>query len=168
MRNRRRGSTLLEFTLTGLPVMFLSLSVVECGLSMFEYNSMANAVTVAARYASNHGATCQSPNACTIKVSDVANLIANTAWILDTSKLNVVLTANGVATNCKPLNTCQTNASPSTNQFPASGDNAVNMDITITATYKGTNPMPMFWPPNADVDDSGYTLGAQSRQRIQF
>jgi hypothetical protein len=33
---------------------------------------------------------------------------------------------------------------------------------------KVTNPLPMFWPPNADVDDTGYNLSANSVQVIRF
>lgn len=166
MRNRRRGSTLVEFTLTAIPTLFLSLSVVECGLAMLEYDSMANAVTVAARYAANHGATCaQSPNSCTVRIEDVANLIASTTWIVSTSTLSVTFTDNSGSTTCE-LNACQSN----TAQFPSStgGANAVGNPITIKVTHNIINPLPMFWPPNADADDTGYTVGAGSVQVIQF
>jgi len=166
MRNHRRGSTLLEFTLTGIPLIFLSLSVVECSIAMLEYDSMTNAVTVAARYAANHGATCsQNGNSCTVRIEDVAKLIANTSWIISTATMSVTFTDASGSTTCE-LSVCQTN----TAQFPSStsGANAVNNAITISVTHKVTNPLPMFWPPNADVDDTGYTLGASSVQVIQF
>jgi Flp pilus assembly protein TadG len=166
MRNRRRGSTLLEFTLTGIPLMFLSLSVIECSLAMLEYDSMTNAVTVAARYAANHGATCsQNGNSCTVRIEDVANLIANTTWIISSSSLNITFTDNSGSTTCE-LSVCQTK----TAQFPSStsGANAVGNTITINVTHTLVNPLPMFWPPNADADDTGYTLGANSVQVIQF
>jgi Flp pilus assembly protein TadG len=166
MRNRRQGSTLLEFTLTGIPVMFLSLSIIECSIAMLEYDSMANAVAVAARYAANHGATCsQNGNTCTVRIEDVANLIANNAWIISSSTMTVTFTDNSGSTTCE-LSVCQTK----TAQFPSgtSGANAVGNPITINVTHKVTNPLPMFWPPNADVDDSGYNLSANSVQVIQF
>jgi Flp pilus assembly protein TadG len=166
MRNRRRGSTLLEFTLTAIPMLFLSLSVVECALAMLEYDSMANAATVAARYAANHGATCaQSPNSCTVRIEDVANLIAATTWIISTSTLNVTFTDPSGSTTCE-LSVCKTNAST----FPSSTSNAnaVGNPITIKVTHTTVNPLPMFWPPKADADDTGYTLGAASVQVIQF
>ncbi len=164
MRNRRRGSTLLEFTLTGIPLMFLSLSVVECSLAMLEYDSMANAATVAARYAASHGATCSlGGNACTVRIEDVANLIANNAWIINTGNMTVTFTDNSGSTSCT-LSTCQSNAA----QFPASTANAVGNPITINLVHKITNPLPMFWPPKVDVDDTGYNLSANSVQVIQF
>ena len=166
MKNRRSGSSLLEFTLTGIPVLFFALSIVECSVAMWEFHSLTNAVTIAARYAASHGAGCaQNGNTCTIQVKDVANLIATTAPILSASKLKVTLYTNsGTAATCNPLNTCQSSAV----QIPSAADNAVGMDIRIVATYKLTNPMPMYWPPYSNIDDTGYTLGASSRQRIQF
>ena len=165
MRNRRRGSTLLEFTLTGIPLMFLSLSIVECSIAMLEYDSMANAATVAARFAASHGATCGTPNTCTVRIEDVANVIASSAWIISNSTMSVTFTDNSGSTTCE-LSVCQTNAA----QFPSSsgGANAVGNPITINVSHKVTNPLPMFWPPNADVDDSGYNLSANSLQVIQF
>jgi Flp pilus assembly protein TadG len=164
MRNRRRGSTLLEFTLTGIPLLFMSLSVVECSLAMFEYDSMATAATVAARYTASHGATCAlGGNSCTVRIEDIANLIANNAWIINTGNMTVTFTDTSGSTSCT-LSTCQTNAA----QFPASTANGVGSPITINLVHKITNPMPMFWPPKLDADDTGYNLSANSTQAIQF
>jgi Flp pilus assembly protein TadG len=165
VRNRRRGSTLIEFTLTGIPILFLTISIVECSIAMCEYESMINAVTIAARYAANHGANCQSPNTCTIRIEDIANLIATTAWIITPSSMTVTFTDNTGPTTCT-LSTCQTN----TAQFPSSTSsaNAVGNPITIKVSHRLTNPMPMYWPPHVDTDDAGYTLSASSKQVIQF
>ncbi len=133
---------------------------------MFQYVAMTNAATVAARYAANHGATCsQTPNSCSIKVQDVANLIASTARILDPARLNVSLTDNSGTTTCT-LSVCETK----TAQFPSSTGqaNAVGNPITINLTYAITNPMPMYWTAGAQANNSGYALGARSIQVIQF
>ena len=166
MRNNRRGDTLIEFTLTGIPIIFLGISIVECSIAMCEYESMSNAVTIAARYAASHGATCSANgNSCTIEIKNVANLIAATAWIISSASMTVTLTDNSGSTTCT-LSTCETN----TAQFPSSSGNAnaVGNNITIKVTHKLTNPLPMYWPPHADSDDSGYLLGATSYQAIQF
>ena len=164
MRNRRRGNTLSESTLTGIPINLLGISIVECSIAMCEYESMMNAVSLAARYAANHGATCESPNTCTITIENIANYIANTAWIISPSSMNVTFTDNSGTTTCT-LSACQTN----TATFPSSTSNAnaVGNNITISVTHKLTNPLPMYWPPHA-LDDTAYTLGATSVQVIQF
>lgn len=166
MRNRRRGDTLIEFTLTGIPIIFLGISIVECSIAMCEYESMSNAVTIATRYAASHGATCAANgNSCTIEIENVANLIASTAPIISPANMTVTFTDNSGSTTCT-LSTCQTN----TAQFPSSTSNAnaVGNPITIKVTHKLTNPLPMYWPPHAYTDDSGYILGASSVQVIQF
>jgi Flp pilus assembly protein TadG len=166
MRKCRRGSTLIEFTLTGLPIIFLGVSIAQCSIAMFEYESMSNAVTIAARYAANHGATCSANgNTCTIEIENVATLIANTAPIISPSKMTVSFTDNSGTTTCT-LSTCETN----TAQFPSStgNANAVGNGITITVSHKLTNPLPMYWPPHEDADATGYTLSASSLQVIQF
>jgi len=165
MRNRRRGSTLIEFSLMAMPTLFMSITIVECSIGMWEFSSMSNALAVAARYAASHGATCsQNGNSCAVTLGNVANVIANTAPALNPAKLNVTLTTASGATTCNPLSSCQT----STATFPSGTDGAVGNDITISATYKITNPLPMYWPPREDSDVSSHTLGAISRQRIQF
>ncbi len=166
MRSRQRGTTLIEFTLTGIPIMFLSVSIFECSIAMFEYESMANAVAIAARYAASHGATCaQSPNSCTVTIENVANVIASNSWIINTANMTVKFTDNSGTTTCT-LSTCQTN----TAQFPSSAGsaNAVGNPIRIKVTHTITNPLPLYWPDAAASDDSGYTLGANSVQVIQF
>jgi Flp pilus assembly protein TadG len=165
VRNRRRGDTLIEFTLTGIPIIFICITIVECSIAMCEYESMMNAVSIAARYAASHGATCGNPNSCTVEIENIANLISSTAWIINTASMTVTFTDNSGSTTCT-LSACQTN----TAQFPSSTSNAnaVGNPITIKLTHKLTNPLPMYWPPHADTDDAGYTLGATSVQVIQY
>lgn len=146
--------------------MFLTLSIFECSIAMFEYESMANAVTVAARYAASHGATCsQNGNSCMIEIENVANAIAGNSWIISSSAMTVSFTDNSGTTTCT-LSTCQTN----TSQFPSStgGANTVGNPITIQVSHKITNPIPMYWPHDSNMDVTGYTLRATSTQVIQF
>ena len=164
--NRRSGNSLLEFTLTGLPLIFIGIAIIECALGMYEYQSMANAVTVAARYAANHGAGCsQNGNTCTIRIEDIASVITAYTTIMAPATLTVSFTDNNATTTCT-LDNCLTNSS----QFPSSTNsaNVAGNPITISLTHTINNPMPIFWPPRADTDNSGYTLGANSVQVIQF
>lgn len=155
----RRGSTLVEFALMGVSTVLISISVFECCIGMFQYLSMANAVAVATRYAANHGATCGTPNSCTITVATVATMIGSLAPIATASQLNLSLTDNSGTTTCA-LSTCQTYTSQ---QFPGStsGANAVGNPITLKLTYAINNPIPL-------SSSGSFTLGAQSTQVIQF
>ena len=73
MSNRRRrqrgGSTVIEFTLVGIPMIFVFISTFEMARGMWIYHSLAYAVKEATRYASVHGASCTtSPNTCGVTI----------------------------------------------------------------------------------------------------
>jgi len=176
---RRRGFAIVEFTICAVPIIFMTTSIIEMGLESWKFHSMVFAIDMAGRYAAGHGRTCtKNSNTCTIQVKDVAYVIASQAPGLDTSKLNVTLIPHTVSAtvNCTPINTCTTkNCSPgatctdNTAQFPSSTDNGVGLDITIKATYKMYNPLPMMWfGSSASSGATSYTLGATTRQTIVY
>src|ERR1700733_9737665 len=134
---------MIEFVLLGIPVIFITLSIIEVSLAMWQFHSLAYTVAIAARYAATHGIGCtQNGNTCAITVGNVASLLSTQAPALSSSKLNATLTANGVSTSCNPVSNCFGN----TAQFPSSGNNAVNKDVKIVVTYPVVNPLPLFWP----------------------
>jgi Flp pilus assembly protein TadG len=160
---RRSGQSVIEFTLLGIPMLFITIAVVSMSIDMWQYHTLAYATEITARMVSVHGATCGTPNTCTIQVGDVAKFFAAHAIALDAGTVIVKMTDSSGTTTCNPVNSCNTN----TAQFPASSANGVGSDITITATYTLKNPFGMFWPPDADAAHD-YTGGAMSRQRIVF
>jgi Flp pilus assembly protein TadG len=159
---RRRGQSLVEFTLMGIPMVFVTISVVYMSVGMWQFHSLAYASDMTARYVSVHGATCAANgNTCTITVGNVATFFATQAMALDTSKVIVKLKDGSGTTTCSPVSSCNSTST----QFPNASYNSVGSDITITATYGVKSPLAMFWPPDVDWAHD-YTLGAQSRQRI--
>src|SRR5579863_5373707 len=91
----RRGTAVIEFTLVGIPLIFLTISIIEASIAMWQYHSMMYANEIVARYAAMHGKGCtQNGNSCTITVGTVAKMIASQAPALDTSKLDVTLYTN--------------------------------------------------------------------------
>lgn len=161
----RRGSSLIEFTLVGVPVIFIMASIVEASIGSWQFFTMEYAIQTANRYVSTHGRGCtQNSNNCALTVGAVATMIANQAIALEPSKLNVTLITASTTQTCNPVNTCFSN----TAQFPSSTDNGVNQDVTIKATYPIVNPVSLLWPGAMPVTGSMVTLGATSRQRIQF
>lgn len=164
-RDRRRsGQSLVEFTLMGIPMVFVTISVIYMSIGMWQFFSLAYASEMTARYVSLHGATCsQNGNTCTITVGNVATFFAAQAMALDTSKVIVKMTDGSGTTTCNPVSNCTSTST----QFPNTGNNSVGSDITITATYGVKSPLAMFWPPNIDWAHD-YTVGALSRQRIMF
>ena len=165
MEKNRRGSSLIEFIFLGIPVIFITMSIIEVSLAMWQFHSLSYTVDTATRYAVLHGRGCtQNGNTCWITVGNVATVLTSQAPALDSSKLNVTLYTHASTTTCNPISTCLSNAT----QFPNTTDNGLNLDIKIVASYPVYNPIPMFWPGTAGTPGNVFTLYATSRQRILF
>ena len=161
----RRGVAIIEFTMVGIAVIFVTASIIEMSIESWRYASMMYAIQVADRYACQHGRTCgKNGNTCLIKVENVANMISTQAPSLDASQLNITLTTQSATVNCHPLNTCFTN----TDQFPKSADNGVGLPITITATYPMISACPVACFGSSTPAETSVTLGANTEQLIVF
>jgi Flp pilus assembly protein TadG len=164
-RRRRRGATLLEFTLLGIPAMFLCTSVLAASVDMWQFFTLSYAVAETARYASVHGATCSAnSNSCTITRAQVASFFEGQSIALATANTILKLTDGSGTITCNPVTSCPSN----TLQFPASGDNAVGSAIKVSATYPLTNPIFMLWPGSGHMAGASFTVGATSTQEILF
>jgi hypothetical protein len=164
-KKRQRGIAFIEFTIVGVPIVFLTTSITEMSLESWNFHSMVYAIEVADRYACDHGRTCsKNGNTCTIRVQDVASLISHPAPGLDSSLMNVTLTTHSTSTNCLPLNACFTN----TTQFPSTTDNGVGLDIKISATCAMHNPVSMLWFGSAGTAIGTFTVGTTTRQNIVY
>jgi hypothetical protein len=160
----RRGDALIEFTLLGIPVLFVTISLITVSLDMWEFHELPYAVEMTARYAATHGQGCaQNGNTCTLTMANMVSFFESQNISLDPGQVSVTFTDGSGPTSCSPLNTCASSSS----QFPNASDNAEGSDITIAATYTLKNPIVMFWPPNRDPAHD-FTVGATSRQRIIF
>jgi Flp pilus assembly protein TadG len=161
----RGGNSLIEFTLLGIPVMFITISIVAVSVGMWEFQSLEYATQTTTRYISMHGASCaQNGNSCTITVGNIAAYFAAQELPLDTTILSVTLTdAGGTPVSCSPVSTCTS----SSTQFPGASHNSVGSNVTVSATYVLKNPIALFWPPDHDSSHD-FTVGATSTQRIVF
>ena len=160
----RRGDTLIEFTLVGIPLIFVAISLVTVSVDMWQFHDLPYSVDMTARYVTSHGQGCsQNGNTCMVTIGNIASYFASQSIALDPSLVNVTLTDGSGSTNCDPLNSCLSNAST----FPNTNYNSPGQDITIHATYTLRNPIAMFWPPDRDSGHD-FTVGATSRQGIVF
>lgn len=162
---RRRGNATIEFTLVGIPLMFVLVSVFEMSRGMWTYHTLAYTLKEANRWAIVHGSDCYlSSNTCKKTLNDLATVIKNAGIGLDPAKLNVTLTANGTVTHCTPLTTCvgSTTSWPGTVAQPGT-------DIVIAGTYPFRSAIAMFWPGAGSPMGFGvFDLPARSRDRVQF
>ena len=166
-RNRERGgSTFLEFTLVGIPVIFLLISVFEMCRGMWTYHTLAAAVKAGTRYTAVHGQNCaQAPNACTVTIGQIATRIQSAGPGLLPGQFNLTFTpASGSAVSCA-MSDCLTNAT----QFPATGANAVGNDVAISGSYPFRSIISMSWTGAGTVGRFGVVnFGAASKERIQY
>jgi Flp pilus assembly protein TadG len=161
-RKSRRGNTLIEFSLLGIPIMLTTISIVFVSIAMWQFHCLAYASETTASYASVHGATCaKNGNSCAITIANMATYFASQAIALPASQVSVNFTDGSGTKSCNPLSSCSSNQT----QFPLPSYNSVGTDVTVTATYSLSNPIEAFWPGNGPHN---FSVSATSRQRILF
>ena len=167
-KKNRRGSSLVEFVLVGVPSIFLIISVVEIGRGMWNYHTLARAVNVGARRAAVHGQGCTiGANTCTVSVGTIATAIQTAGIGLLTSNFNLQLTtASGAVTTCNPISAC----TGSTTTWPpaTNNDNVAGRNVTISAQYSFNSLLAMFWPGVGASTFGPYTFPAATTQPILF
>ena len=161
---KRRGSLMVEFTLCAIPLIFVLLSVTELSLTMWNYHTLAEAVSYSTRYASSHGAGCAGKG-CATTVGSIATLLASRAIGLSAGNLNVTLTSGASTVTCNPLNSCTSSGTA----WPSLSANTAGTDLTISASYPVSLPIPIFSPGHGSGTKFGaLTLAAQSRQMVVY
>jgi Flp pilus assembly protein TadG len=162
-RKRRRGEALVEFTMIGIPLLFLWVSTVEMSRGMWQYHTLQYATKIANAYAAIHGATCSSNgNSCTVNVSDIVTQFQNNAIGIPMSSVKLVLVSK-TSTNsvtCTQVSTCSSNGAWSTQWPPtANGDNAVGNSVEIKTYYTFNTALAMFWPGSGSPWSFGSAAG---------
>ena len=84
-KQRQRGSAMIEFTLVGIPMIFLLISIFEMSRAMWNYHTLAFAIREGTRYAVVHGSGCSTDprNSCQATVAQVAQRIQDAGIGLD-------------------------------------------------------------------------------------
>ena len=165
-RAGRGGNSVLEFTLVGIPMIFLLISSFEMSRGMWIYHTLANSVKVGARYASVHGQLCAtSPKTCTVTAAQVAAQVQNGGIGLDPKQLSLTFTTQGVA----PVSCVLSNCLSKSSGCPDPAGYSIGNTFEIDATYPFTSMISMFWPGSFSLGTMGtINLPASSKMRIQF
>ena len=142
-KHRQRGSAMIEFTLVGIPMIFVLISTFEISRAMWNYHTLAYAIREGTRYAVVHGAGCSSDplNTCGLTIGQVAQRIQDTGIGLDPNQLNLTFTSSGHAVPCV-LSACIGNTTP----WPELPKNAPGNAIAISASLPFESALAMFWP----------------------
>jgi Flp pilus assembly protein TadG len=171
----RRGSVFVEFALAGIPIMLLIISVMEISRGMWMYTTLSYAVTEASRYAIVHGSDCAvTPNVCTIRVSNVAQIISNSSPQLDPDQMNVTMSSVSPSGGInQAISDSLTNClySTGTGPFPTwnGSSSSSGWSVSINATYPFQSPLTMFFPGlTSRTAPITVTLQATSQEPILF
>ncbi|HEV2448482.1 MAG TPA: TadE/TadG family type IV pilus assembly protein, partial [Candidatus Sulfopaludibacter sp.] len=126
-RIRQRGSAMIEFALTGIPLLFIILSVIQMAIGMWHYHTIQYAVKEAGAYLALHGSSSGYCKSNTCEIQNVASVLKSDAIGIPASSINVTFTpvssnhsTTGTAYSCR-LDNCVTD----TTTWPASGYNTV-------------------------------------------
>jgi Flp pilus assembly protein TadG len=165
----KRGNVTLEFSLVGIPLIFILISVAGMTFAMMTVHTMQEAVEQGARYAVTHGKTCTTgSNSCSVTIGTLASIVAAQAAGINSSSMVVTFTPDSGSTNaisCNPLSSCVGDATV----WPPSGDNNPGKDLVISADYTYATPIAMFWPGAGGSNKFGsVTFHAYSRQRVMY
>jgi len=169
--SRRRGQTMLEFTLVGIPIMFTLISIFEISRGMWVYHTAANAVKAGVRYAVVHGRDCdQNGNTCPTTVSQVARVIQDAGVGLSVSDTSVTFSL-GTGALKTTVKTCNLGVSGAggcvgdATRFPTAGRGE---PISIDLLTPFRSALAMFWPGSRPTQFSGFNFPAGSSDNIQF
>ena len=167
MRRRKnsRGSTVVEFSLVGIPMVLTFVGIVAMGLTMWTYETLSYATQELNRYIAVHGTHCGSgTNNCKLTVGNVATAAESFAIGLNTSSLNMTLTSPNGSYTCNPISSCTSNA----NAWPPSSDSTVGTAIQVRMSYQVNPAFTMIWADSKTAMYGSYTLGSYSKQRVLF
>jgi len=171
-RRRSAGNTLIEFTLVGIPLIFVLISAVQMSCSMWLYHTLSSAARVGTRYSIVHGVDCsRNGNSYCVTVSDVASVIHDAARGLDPDQMTVTLTPSLGSSTTDTLSSLMSSTYSSTSWPPASplGANAIGQPVKISLAYPFNSGISMFWPGYKPTNAQGRVcLPASSTDLIQF
>ena len=162
---------MIEFTLVGIPMIYLLISVFEISRAMWNYHTMAHAIKEGTRYGTVHGFDCSSDpqNSCQITVGQVGQRIQSAGLGLDPSQLSLTFTSAGTPITCKlddqTPSACVANATP----WPVAGADAPGKSVAISGSLPFQSALAMFWPgagPGVTFPVFNFTAG--SSDIIQF
>jgi Flp pilus assembly protein TadG len=162
-RKTTSGNSVLEFTLSSIPLIFVIVSIVQMSLGMWNYHTLNETVKVTTRTAAVRGIDCASV-ACAMTVGEVAQMLTSKGIGLLSSSLNATLTDADGAINCNPVSSCTS----STTTWPRTGGNSTGQVISISATYPFNSPLSMFVPGKGGATFAPLTFYAISQQVVDY
>jgi Flp pilus assembly protein TadG len=167
----RAGNSVIEFTMVGIPLMFVLISIVEMSRGMWIYHTLAYAVKEGARYTIVRGQNYTALTGGTLKYQDVCSAIVAAGPGLIPKQLSLTFTSFSGTTGPYTADNCPPTA------WPPTGTNAdgniidaqPGETIKISATYPFQSAISMFWPGKTKgMQVPTITFPAASSEVMQF
>lgn len=175
----RRGNAIVEFTLVGIPMIFVLVSIFEIARGMWVYDSLAHAVREGTRFAIVNGRGCAKIPGCPVTIADVVQRIRETGVGLSPDQLEVTLRAIGPSAGgpvvlgtvtCSPLRACLSRSVQPGDRWPPDNANRPKVNaVAIQGTFPFRSAIAMFWPgAGRGMTFGTVRLPASSMEVIQF
>jgi hypothetical protein len=171
---RQGGQALVEFTLVGIPIMFILISVFEVSRGMWVYDTLSHAAKQGVRYAIVHGQNCgMHGNTCQVSLGPATGVCDNTnstiAEVIRCAGLGLDLQNTKVSFTSVQgtLGPYALNAVPGT-PWPPTNGNQSGQPITIELASPFNSVIALFWPGATPMSFASGTLPASSSDQIQY
>ena len=167
--NAERGSSLIEFVLVGIGLLFVLICTFEMARGMWIYHTLAHVSKEATRFLIVHGAECQARAAC-MPDATLGTLASRVQFhggglMPDTLQIQVYQSGTQVVGSGDGYVTLSSLAGSAT--VWAASANAGNA-IQVGFRYPFRSALAMFWPGAGQVNFTLVNLGASSWDTIQF
>lgn len=172
-RRAQRGSTIIEFTLIGIALIFVLISIFEMSRGMWVYHTLAHVSKEATRFLIVHGLECQEHSSCkeeaTIKALAARIQYHGVGLLPEQLEVQVHRVVGAVETQVVGagggFRTLSSLLSDDTIwDTTVRGGDAVH----VVVRYPFRSALAMFWPGSRPVNFTLVTLGAHSWDTIQF
>jgi Flp pilus assembly protein TadG len=167
-RRKQKGSGIVEFAIAGIAGVTLITSIVQLGLAMWNYHTLAYAVHETNRYIASHGRSCTTGgNNCAITVANIASKLKSYAIGIPDDRMSMTLTSqSGTVHTCDTVSSCTADNTqwPPVQHF----DNNPGNYTMITAKTTLHVAIITMWFGATGKTRSTLTLPASSKIKIVF
>lgn len=184
-RSRRSGNAMIEFTLVGIPMIFILISVFELARGMWLYHTAAYAMREGARFAIVHGNDCNiPPSNCSVTLREISTRIRDGALgLLPTELQNIDFVAYndsgaqvGTPQHCNTLEDCLRAGALGDTYWPsgppgafdtAGGYRHINR-VEVSGQFPFRSAIAMLWPGARPMNFGVFVFPASSKETIQY
>jgi hypothetical protein len=147
---RKRGNATIEFTLVGIPLVFVLISTIEMARGMWIYHTLAYAVKEGTRYAvargQNNSIQLAQSGSTPTTYSDVCNAVVQAGAGLLREDLTLTFHSATAADVTTTADKCSASQTWPPGDSAGLIDNQPGQTISITGLYPFVSAISMFWP----------------------